>query len=102
LPAKSVAVESAGSGAVVASYPSLAWETVELMRGMTLMVKSDGGPRHSNHECMGTGAMSAIRLEGLDLNLLVDLDALLRERRVTRAARRVGLSQPAMSNVPVF
>lgn len=35
---------------------------------------------------------------GLDLNLLVALDALLSERSVTRAARRVGLSQPGMSN----
>lgn len=33
----------------------------------------------------------------LDLNLLVALDALLRERSVTRAARRVGLTQPSMS-----
>jgi DNA-binding transcriptional LysR family regulator len=33
----------------------------------------------------------------LDLNLLLALDALLRERSVTRAARRVGLTQPSMS-----
>ena len=39
-----------------------------------------------------------MQLAGVDLNLLVTLDALLRERNVTRAARRVGLSQPAMSN----
>ncbi|HVW16731.1 MAG TPA: LysR family transcriptional regulator [Solirubrobacteraceae bacterium] len=37
-------------------------------------------------------------LGGLDLNLLVALDALLSERSVTRAAQRVGLSQPGMSN----
>lgn len=37
-------------------------------------------------------------LAGVDLNLLVALDALLSERSVTRAARRVGLSQPAMSH----
>ncbi|MCB9744344.1 MAG: LysR family transcriptional regulator [Alphaproteobacteria bacterium] len=37
-------------------------------------------------------------LAELDLNLLVALDALLAERSVTRAARRLGLSQPAMSN----
>lgn len=37
-------------------------------------------------------------LAGLDLNLLVALDALLSERSVTRAAQRIGLSQPAMSN----
>ncbi|WP_437907099.1 LysR family transcriptional regulator [Sorangium sp. So ce327] len=33
----------------------------------------------------------------LDLNLLVALDALLAERNVTRAARRLNLSQPALS-----
>jgi len=38
-----------------------------------------------------------VRLRNLDLNLLVALDALLAERSVTEAARRVGGSQPAMS-----
>jgi DNA-binding transcriptional LysR family regulator len=33
----------------------------------------------------------------VDLNLLVAFDALLAERNVTRAAQRVGLSQPALS-----
>ncbi|WP_207478205.1 LysR family transcriptional regulator [Arenibaculum pallidiluteum] len=33
----------------------------------------------------------------IDLNLLVALDALLAERNVTRAARRLNLSQPALS-----
>lgn len=37
-------------------------------------------------------------LAGVDLNLLVVLDALLAERSVTRAGARVGLSQPAASN----
>ena len=37
-------------------------------------------------------------LAGVDLNLLVALDALLAERSVTRAADRLGLSQPGMSN----
>jgi DNA-binding transcriptional LysR family regulator len=36
-------------------------------------------------------------LRGLDLNLLVPLQALLEERSVTKAAMRVHLSQPAMS-----
>ncbi|WP_239154016.1 LysR family transcriptional regulator [Amycolatopsis sp. FDAARGOS 1241] len=36
-------------------------------------------------------------LAGLDLNLLVVLRELLRERNVTRAAERVGVSQPALS-----
>lgn len=34
---------------------------------------------------------------GLDLNLLVTLEALLSERNVTRAARRLNISQPALS-----
>lgn len=34
---------------------------------------------------------------GIDLNLLVAFDALMRERNVTRAAAQVGVSQPAMS-----
>lgn len=38
------------------------------------------------------------RLARLDLNLLVVFDALMRERGVTRAAARVGLSQSAMSH----
>ena len=36
-------------------------------------------------------------LGGLDLNLLVALNAVLEERSVTRAARRMGVSQPAAS-----
>src|SRR5215208_4035317 len=39
-----------------------------------------------------------MNLAQIDLNLLVSLDALLTERHVTRAADRVGLSQPAMSS----
>jgi DNA-binding transcriptional LysR family regulator len=36
-------------------------------------------------------------IHNVDLNLLVALEALLSERNVTRAAQRLGLSQPAMS-----
>jgi len=36
-------------------------------------------------------------LRSVDLNLLVAFDALMAERNVTRAAERVGLTQPAMS-----
>jgi LysR family transcriptional regulator, mexEF-oprN operon transcriptional activator len=39
--------------------------------------------------------MTDLRL--FDLNLLIAFDALLEERNVTRAARRVGVGQPAMS-----
>lgn len=39
-----------------------------------------------------------VKVNRIDLNLLVYLDALLRERNVTRAAQQLNLSQPAMSN----
>ncbi|PIA98597.1 MULTISPECIES: LysR family transcriptional regulator [Streptomyces] len=39
-----------------------------------------------------------MNLGSVDLNLLLALDALLTERNVTRAATRVGLSQPGMSS----
>ncbi|BAY73162.1 MULTISPECIES: LysR family transcriptional regulator [Nostocaceae] len=39
-----------------------------------------------------------INLAGIDLNLLVVFDALMTEQNVTRAALRLGLSQPATSN----
>ncbi|MCA1544405.1 LysR family transcriptional regulator [Bradyrhizobium sp. CCBAU 45321] len=38
-----------------------------------------------------------MRFKGLDLNLLVALDALITERNLTSAARSINLSQPAMS-----
>ncbi|MEM9492846.1 MAG: LysR family transcriptional regulator, partial [Myxococcota bacterium] len=41
--------------------------------------------------------MSSSRLTGLDLNLLVVLDALLLECNATRAAARLGLTQSAVS-----
>src|SRR3954451_5758699 len=40
----------------------------------------------------------SMNLNSLDLNLLVALDALLREASVSRAAMRIGLSQPAASH----
>lgn len=39
-----------------------------------------------------------MNLQSTDLNLLLVFEALMDERNVTRAAGRVGLSQPAMSN----
>ncbi len=41
--------------------------------------------------------MRQVDLRGVDLNLLVVLDALLQEKSVTRAARRLNMSQPAAS-----
>jgi len=40
----------------------------------------------------------AVRLSAIDLNLLVVFDAVMHERNVTRAAQRLGLSQPATSH----
>lgn len=51
---------------------------------------SDGGK--------GTTGSGLDRLASVNLNLLVPLLALLEERSVTRAAERVGLTQPAMSH----
>ncbi len=42
--------------------------------------------------------MDPAQLAAIDLNLLVVLDVLLAERSVTRAAARLGLTQPAVSN----
>lgn len=47
------------------------------------------GAMHDTHD---------VNLAGIDLNLLVVLDALLGERHVTRAAARVGLTQSAASH----
>jgi len=38
-----------------------------------------------------------MHIQGLDLNLLIALDALLTDRNVTRAAERIHISQPGMS-----
>ena len=43
-------------------------------------------------------AIDPVNLSRIDLNLLVHLDALLKQRSVTRAAARVGLGQSAMSH----
>lgn len=42
--------------------------------------------------------MSEMNLRSVDLNLLVILDALLRERGITRAARTLAMTQPAVSH----
>jgi DNA-binding transcriptional LysR family regulator len=43
-------------------------------------------------------SIHSMNLNSLDLNLLTALDALLREANVSRAALRIGLSQPATSH----
>jgi DNA-binding transcriptional LysR family regulator len=42
--------------------------------------------------------MASLRWGAFDLNLLVVFDAVMQERSVTRAANRLGLSQPALSH----
>lgn len=44
------------------------------------------------------GYMFAMNWGAFDLNLLIVFDAVMRERSVTRAGSRIGLSQPAMSH----
>jgi len=39
-----------------------------------------------------------VNISGIDLNLLIAFESLVEERHVGRAAKRVGLSQPAFSN----
>lgn len=39
-----------------------------------------------------------MNLAGFDLNLLLAFDAIMRDRHVTRAASRIGMTQPALSN----
>src|SRR3977135_1096695 len=46
----------------------------------------------------GSVANPAPKLGAIDLNLLVVFDAIMRDRSVTRAGQRLGLSQPAMSH----
>jgi DNA-binding transcriptional LysR family regulator len=43
-------------------------------------------------------SIQQMNLTGRDLNLLMALDALLTERSVSRAAEKIGLSQPATSH----
>src|SRR5882757_3847333 len=42
--------------------------------------------------------MSGMNWGAFDLNLLIVFDAVMQDRSVTRAGRRIGLSQPAMSH----
>jgi DNA-binding transcriptional LysR family regulator len=55
---------------------------------------------HFHHIDMHKGnlAQSQMNWGAFDLNLLIVFDAIMEERNVTRAGRKVGLSQPAMSH----
>jgi DNA-binding transcriptional LysR family regulator len=47
---------------------------------------------------LATPLAPAMNLAAVDLNLLVVFEAMMRERNVSRGARRVGIAQPSMSN----
>ena len=47
---------------------------------------------------MGIMKLMNVNISRVDLNLLVVFDALMAERHLSRAASRVGRSQPAMSH----
>jgi DNA-binding transcriptional LysR family regulator len=50
------------------------------------------------HSAGEIGIIHGMNISSIDLNLLLVFDALLRDRNVTVAANRIGISQPAMSN----
>jgi DNA-binding transcriptional LysR family regulator len=52
---------------------------------------------HSNRYLEFASSVEMMNPAAVDLNLLVAFEALMAERNVTRAGRRVGLGQPAMS-----
>src|SRR5512135_1182733 len=54
--------------------------------------------RHVRHSLLTSSPMQPVHIAAFDLNLLPVFDALWSERNVTRAARRVGLTQPALSH----
>lgn len=72
--------------------PARGGSATETMGGHFPLYNAGGGPGAS----LRTWA-SDINLAGVDLNLLVALEALLERCNVTHAANAVGLSQPAMS-----
>lgn len=65
---------------------------------MVYILVMHGGPEGCESGDATSSSTVAVNLASVDLNLLVLLDALIDEVSVTRAARRVGLSQPAMSH----
>ena len=62
------------------------------------MLRIIGRPVAFFQSIVGMLYIHPMNLNSLDLNLLVALDALLREANVSRAAMRIGLSQPAASH----
>ncbi|MDB6453078.1 LysR family transcriptional regulator [Falsirhodobacter sp. 20TX0035] len=62
---------------------------------MNYVPQSYLSPRSEGQDAEGPGV--EIRLAGVDLNLLIALEALLLHQNVTLAARKIGQTQPAMS-----
>src|SRR5262245_23055323 len=54
--------------------------------------------RHLCHSWLSSPIMNDVHIAAFDLNLLLTFETLWSERNVTRAARRVGLSQSALSH----
>ena len=72
---------------------------IDLHRSCSPFVRLRLGPRPGSIVCRHERARAATAardtLFRLDANLLVALDALLRERNVTRAARQLGMASQA-------
>jgi DNA-binding transcriptional LysR family regulator len=62
-----------------------------------MMMETRDPPRATRRETEGSSPIRPLRIRNLDLRLLLILDALLVEGSVTHAARRLGMSQPAVS-----
>jgi molybdenum-dependent DNA-binding transcriptional regulator ModE len=51
-----------------------------------------------SNECFSSSVMHAMNINRLDLNLFVVLDAIYTEGSITRAAKTLNLTQPALSH----
>src|SRR3954454_11934983 len=66
--------------------------------GFASVSLSKRAPSSGPREEIAVTSANEIKLAGIDLNLLVVLEALLDERNVTRAAVRLNKSQPSVSS----
>ncbi len=57
----------------------------------------DGGLDYAVTHAQGSGVVGMDALRGMDINLIVVLDAVLTERHLSRAGEVIGLTQPAVS-----
>src|SRR3984885_14082191 len=82
------------SPASVSCWQRRSWRHLRYVKGRPTVAHCDAFFQSIVHMIY----IHSMNLASLDLNLLVALDALLLEANVSRAAVRVGLSQPAMSH----